>query len=92
MKLLFTTAVIFLFCFKVSASEVATNKASVEPNKAEACSSCHNSMINLKGRGVDVIIKQSKAIQAAEKSHPPTGISELSDKDVAEIAAYLNIN
>ena len=90
MKLIFTTTFILLFCLNATAGETADSKASVASNKAEACSTCHNSMVSLKGRGVDVIISQTKAIQAAEKAHPPAGLKDLCDADIAEIAAFLD--
>ncbi len=53
-------------------------------------SACHNSIINLSGKGVDVITKQIKSIQSENKPHPPAGINELCDKDIAAIATFLN--
>jgi cytochrome c553 len=90
MKLLFTTMFTVLFCSQALANEAVNSQVSDESNKAETCSNCHNSIISLKGRGVDVIIKQTKAIQASKKPHPPAGISQLCDEDMAEIATYLN--
>ncbi len=90
MKLLFTTMFTVLFCSQALASEAVNSQVSDESNQAEACSSCHNSIVSLKGRGVDAIIKQTKAIQASTKPHPPTIINELSDDDIAAIAALLN--
>ncbi len=99
MKLVFTTKCILLVCVSMFyfegysgayAIETANNQSVDSPTKADACSSCHNSIVNLKGRGVDVIIKQTKAIQSAEKPHPPAGIKELCDEDIATIAEFLD--
>ena len=88
MKLLISATVVFLFCFNVSANDTPNNP----PTKAIICSGCHNKMVSLKGRGVDVITKQTKAIQSYVKPHPPAGIKDLCDEDIAEIADFLDKN
>jgi cytochrome c553 len=90
MKLLSSITFALVLSFNVSANKTENSETSGTANKADACSSCHNAMVSLQGRGVEVIIKQTNAIKSGEKSHLPAGINELSDKDIAEIAAYLD--
>lgn len=90
MKLFFTTMLILLFCLRVSANEIKVNESNETASKVDACSRCHNVVVSLKDRGVDVIIKQTKSIQSENKPHPPAGIQELSDDDIAVIAAILD--
>jgi cytochrome c553 len=89
-KELIVRAVIFLmtalliYIQTASAGDVAAGAA-----KAEACSGCHNAVLSLNGRGADAITDQIKAIRSGDKDHPP-GLADLSDEDIADIAAYLD--
>jgi len=65
---------------------IGTATASDAP--ANACRSCHNAVISLKGRGADVIAAQMKAIRAGDAPHPP-GLAGLTDDDIAALAAWL---
>lgn len=67
-----------------SAGDVAAGAA-----KAEACSGCHNAVLSLNGRGADVITGQMKAIRSGDTDHPP-GLANMSNEDIADIAAYLD--
>ncbi len=67
----------------------AGGDAAAGAEKAAGCKGCHNAMVNLNGRGADVIAAQTRAIRAGEKAHPP-GIAGLCDEDIADIAAYLD--
>ena len=80
--LIFLTA--FLSCLHAAAADDATGAA-----ESAACAACHNTMVNLKGRGAAAIAEQIGAIRAGEKAHPP-GLAELSEEDIAIIAAYLD--
>ncbi len=57
--------------------------------KAERCAGCHNVMVSLNGRGADAIAGQMKAIRSGDKDHP-LELADLSDEDIADIAAYLD--
>lgn len=90
MKILITILVIVLVVFITLTVETGQNEANDSKVQIEACMSCHNAIINLKGRGEDTIISQTKAIKLDKKPHPPAGIKELSDQDIAAIAKFLN--
>ena len=75
----------FLACFQA----VAVGDADAGAAKAKDCTGCHNSIVSLKGRGADAIAGQTKAIRSGAKVHPP-GVAELSEEDIADIAAYLD--
>ena len=91
MKLLVTAMFIILVCIDVTAKESDKSASNNDPAQlAATCSGCHNKMISLKGRGVDVIVNQTQAIGSSKKSHPAAGIKELCDEDIAKIAAYLD--
>ena len=90
MKLLISITFTLVLSFNVSANKPDNSQSSDSVNKADACSSCHNGMVSLQGRGVAEIIKQTNAIKSGEKTHLPAGINELNDTDIAEIAAYLD--
>jgi cytochrome c553 len=92
MKLFITTMIILLVSLNTSAVETNITESKETDAKVKACISCHNKVINLKGRGVDTIIKQTKAIKSANKPHPPFGIEELCDEDIAVIADFLDKN
>jgi cytochrome c553 len=72
----------------VAAAEVVGD-ADAGAAKAVGCKGCHNSVVNLNGRGADTIAAQTKAIRSGAKQHPP-GVTDLSDDDIADIAAYLD--
>ena len=80
---------IFLAYGLALAAEQASGDASAGTAKAENCIACHNALISLKDRGADTIGNQIKAIRAGSRGHPP-GLADLSDEDIADIAAYLN--
>jgi cytochrome c553 len=90
MKLFVTALFVILVSLNVAAKESDKGDSKDPAQVAAACSGCHNKMINLKGRGVDVIINQTKAIRSSDKSHPAAGIKDLCDEDIAVIAAYLD--
>ena len=76
----------FLACLQA----VAVGDADAGAAKAKDCTGCHNSIVSLKGRGADAIAGQTKAIRSGTERHPPAGVEELSDEDIADIAAYLD--
>jgi cytochrome c553 len=90
MKFIFRTTVAFLICFNAFANE--TIKNDVETTPAKACLGCHNKMVNLNGRSVEAIVNQTNAIKTSNKKHPDAGIKQLSDEEIAKIAAFLNEN
>jgi cytochrome c553 len=90
MRVLIILIAVFLACFQAVAADSATGDADAGAAKAEDCTACHNAMVDLRGRGADAIASQTKAIRAGNKAHPP-GIAELSDEDIADIAAYLDV-
>lgn len=81
---------ISLFCSATLADETASSLADDSLHQVNTCTGCHNSIINLKGRGVELIIKQTKAIQSEQKPHPAAGIKALTDEDIKIIAEFLN--
>lgn len=89
MRVLSISIAVFLGCCQAVAADNATGDAGAGAAKAEDCTACHNAMVDLKGRGADAIVSQTKAIRDGNKRHPP-GLSELSDEDIADIAAYLD--
>ncbi len=81
---------IFLTAFFLVYSAPATAGDSDELfDRAEACLSCHKVVASLTGRGASVIADQMKAIRAGEKDHAP-GLADLTDEEIAEIAAFLD--
>jgi cytochrome c553 len=89
MKLLIITLVILLVSLNLFSAESDRTETKESAAKVEACKSCHNKIINLKGRGKDTLISQTKAIKSDDKPHPPAGLKELSDEDIAAIAEIL---
>lgn len=91
MRLFVTLTAVFLVCLQVFAVDSAiAGDANAGAAKAKTCTACHNSKIDLQGLGADAIDIQSKAIRDGKKPHPP-GLAGLSDEDIADIAAYLNV-
>ena len=84
MRALISLAILAWCIGTATASDTPANAA-----KADACRSCHNAVISLKGRGADVIAAQMKAIRAGDAPHPP-GLAGLTDDDIAAIAAWLD--
>lgn len=82
------TAALLTSCMYAVAAEV-TGDAAAGAAKAAGCMGCHNSTVNLRGRGADTIAAQTKAIRSGAKQHPP-GVADLCDVDIADIAAYLD--
>ena len=90
MRMLIIVMTLFLtVCIPAVAADDPVNDASAGATKAEECTACHNTPISLKGRGVDMIAEQIIAIRAGDQKHPP-GLGELSEEDIADIAAYLD--
>lgn len=81
---------ISLFCSATLAGETASSLDDDASHQVNKCTGCHNSIINLKGRGVELIIKQTKVIQSEQKPHPAAGIKALSDEDIKAIAEFLD--
>jgi cytochrome c553 len=90
MRVLIIMMTVFQACLQTVAADIATGDADAGAAKAKDCTSCHNAVVSLKGRGADTIASQTKAIRSANKSHTPAGFEELSDEDIADIAAYLD--
>ncbi|MGR8947206.1 MAG: c-type cytochrome [Gammaproteobacteria bacterium] len=82
------TVVCLTFCALTSAAQAAGD-IEAGATKAKGCTACHNAAVSLKGRGAEVIAAQSKAIRAGSKAHPP-GLADLCDKDIEDIAAFLD--
>ena len=83
-------AVIILIAVLLAYAQVAAaGDAAAGESKAEGCAACHNAVVSLSGRGADAIAGQMKAIRSGDKDHPP-GLADLSDEDIADIAAYLD--
>jgi cytochrome c553 len=89
MKLLITSMAILLASMNSFAGETDESESKSIPAKVQACMGCHNKMVNLKGRGIETIISQTMAIKSSKKPHPPAGIKELSDEDIAAFAAFI---
>lgn len=85
--LIFLTAC--LCCLQAVAADQAASDANAGAATAEACATCHNKMVSLKGSGTDTIAAQIRAIRAGDNSHPP-GLDALSEEDIVIIAAYLD--
>ena len=83
-----TTIMLLIYGLSVTAEETPGD-ASAGAQKAKSCMGCHNSPISLKGRGVEEIAEQIKAILDGDKDHPP-GLAELREEDIRDIATYLN--
>ena len=81
---------VLLACVLAVAADNVTGDTDAVAAKAAQCAECHNAMVSLKGRGADAIASQTRTIRSGDKRHPPAGVEELSDEDVADIAAYLN--
>lgn len=86
MRITIFLVTVFLGWAQVAAAE---GDADAGAAPAAACTACHNAMVSLKGRSAKTIAEQTKAIRAGDVKHPP-GLAELSDKDIADIAAYLD--
>lgn len=87
-----TTLFIFAIALTVSSTVLAeTNSADASAGAAMAknCTGCHNSIISLEGRGSEVIRRQLNTIRSGNKIHIPN-IDNLDEKDLTDIAAYLN--
>jgi cytochrome c553 len=83
-------AVIILIAVLLGYAQVAAaGDAAAGESKAEGCAGCHNAVVSLNGSGADAIVGQMKAIRSGDKDHPP-GLADLSDEDIADIAAYLD--
>ena len=89
MRLLQPIFLLFLGSFQPATAADKTGDMNIGAASAEACASCHNSVVSLKDRGADVIARQMKAIRAGEKGHPP-GLADLNDDEIMAIAAYLD--
>ena len=87
MRILKTIMAVILACSVPTASSFAA--AGAEVDKVKACLSCHNAAISLRGKGASVIASQMKTIRAGDKGHPP-GLTDLTDEEITEIAAYLD--
>jgi cytochrome c553 len=69
----------------VLAGDSAAGKAG-----AQGCMACHNAVMNnLADKGEAYLSTQMKMILSGERTHPP-GLSDLSDQDVNDIAAFMN--
>lgn len=89
MKLVIVLATALLAWSQLVVADEAAGDADAGAEKAKTCAACHNTMVSLRERGADVITEQIKAIQAGDKDYPP-GLAELSEEDLADIAAYLD--
>lgn len=90
MKTGFVVLFVCLICFAVIARDTAHAQSEKNPQKVDVCLSCHNQIVSLKDRGIDVIIKQTKVIKTTDRPHPPSGINELSEEEIEAIAAILD--
>jgi cytochrome c553 len=89
MRTVVTLAAGFVALYVPVAAAEVIGDADAGAAKADGCKSCHNSVVNLNGRGADTIAAQTKAIRSGAKQHPP-GIADLSEDEIADIAAYLD--
>jgi cytochrome c553 len=87
-SLMRTLIILSAVFFAHSQTAVAGDTAPGE-TKAETCAGCHNAMASLNGRGADAIAGQMKAIRSGDKEHL-LELTDLSDEDIADIAAYLD--
>jgi len=79
-----TTLILFVFALFAAANNAAAGAA-------DACLNCHGSDadFSLAGEGADEIAEMMKSIRDGSVKHR-SSLDDLSDEDIAEIAAVLN--